>query len=209
MSWLNDFFKPRQDNFLKLLIDQANYVVEGLDALTEYVKDGNSLAADRVHRSEKDADEVRRILIDELNRTFVTPMDREDIFALSRAIDDIIDYAHTTVDEMDLLHIKTNPHLQQMVSLLRDAAEEVRMAMVQLKKHPRVAADHAKRAKALENRVESIYREGIAALFNGPAEPKDIVEMLKLRELYRHLSNAADRGDAVADIIGDVVVKMT
>jgi uncharacterized protein Yka (UPF0111/DUF47 family) len=57
--------------------------------------------------------------------------------------------------------------------------------------------------------VESVYREAIAALFQGTAEPERIVEMLKLREIYRHLSNAADRGDEAANIISDIVVKMT
>ena len=60
--------------------------------------------------------------------------------------------------------------------------------MLQLKDHPGVATDHAYRAKALENRVESVYREGIAALFEGSADPEHIVEMLKPREIYRHLS---------------------
>ncbi len=209
MSWLSDFFKPRQDNFVKLLIEQAEYAVKGLEALLEYVNNGNETSAEAVRRMEKEADEVRRILVDELNRTFVTPMDREDIFALSRAIDDILDYAYSTVDEMQVLHVTPNTYLQRMVSLLRDAANEVHLAMLRLKDHPGVATDHAQRAKALENRVESVYREAIAALFEGPAEPEHIVEMLKLREIYRHLSNAADRGDEAANIISDVVVKMT
>ena len=59
--------------------------------------------AKAVGKAEKAADEVRRVLIDELNRTFITPIDREDIYALSRAIDDVMDYAYTTVDEMDIL----------------------------------------------------------------------------------------------------------
>ncbi len=209
MSWFKDFFKPRQDNFVKLLIEQADYAVKGLDALMDYVQTGAEASAKAVRQYEKDADEVRRILVDELNRTFVTPMDREDIFALSRAIDDILDYAYSTVDEMEVLHVTTNTYLQRMVSLLRDAAGEVHLAMLRLKDHPGVATDHAQRAKALENRVESVYREAIAALFEGPAEPEHIVEMLKLREIYRHLSNAADRGDEAANIISDVVVKMT
>jgi uncharacterized protein Yka (UPF0111/DUF47 family) len=71
-----------------------------------------------------------------------------------------------------------------------------------------VANDHAQRAKALENRVEDVYREAIADLFNGPEDVEHIVQMLKLREVYRHLSNAADRGDEAANIIGDIVVKM-
>ena len=208
MSWLVDFFKPRRDNFVKLLIEQAECVVKGLEALLAYTRDGDETFAKVVCRMEKEADEVRRILIDELNRTFVTPMDREDIFALSRAIDDILDYAYSTVDEMQILHVTPNTYVQRMVSLLYDAATEVHLAMLRIKDHPSVATDHAQRAKALENRVESIYREAIAALFEGPAEPEHIVEMLKLREIYRHLSNAADRGDEAANIISDVVVKM-
>jgi hypothetical protein len=70
-----------------------------------------------------------------------------------------------------------------------------------------VANDHAVRAKALENRVENVYREAIAALFVGTKNVNDVVEMLKLREIYRHLSNAADRGDEAANVIGDIVVK--
>jgi len=208
MSWLKDFFKPRQDNFVRLLIEQADYAIKGLEALLDYVQTGNETSAKFVRQYEKDADEVRRILVDELNRTFVTPMDREDIFALSRAIDDILDYAYSTLDEMQVLHVTPNTYLVRMVSLLRDAAGEVHLAMLRLKDHPGVATDHAQRAKALENRVESVYREAIAALFEGPAEPEHIVEMLKLREIYRHLSNAADRGDEAANIISDVVVKM-
>ena len=206
---LRDFFKPRQDNFVKLLIEQSEWASRGLEALVAYMADANQASVDEVERCEKQADEVRRILVDELNKTFVTPMDREDIFALSRAIDDILDYAYSTVDEMSVLHVSPNTYLQRMVSLLRDAAEEVHLAMLRLKDHPGVATDHAQRAKALENRVESVYREAIAALFQGPAEPEHIVEMLKLREIYRHLSNAADRGDEAANIISDIVVKMT
>ncbi len=209
MSRLGDFFRRRPDNFRRLLIEQAEYAVKGFDALLAFTSGANGASADAVRQYEKEADEVRRILIDELNRTFVTPMDREDIFALSRAIDDILDYAYSTVDEMTVLHISPNAHLQEMVSLLRDGATEVHMAMLQLKDHPRVAVDHAQRAKALENRVESVYRRAIAALFDQAATPEQIVEMLKLREVYRHLSNAADRGDEAANIISDIVVKMT
>jgi len=208
MSWLADFLKPRKSNFVRLLIEQGDYAVKGLEALLSYMRNGDETFAEVVRRTEKEADEVRRILIDELNRTFVTPMDREDIFALSRAIDDILDYAYSTVDEMQILHVTANTYMERMVSLLRDAAKEVHMAMLRIQDHPGVATEHAQRAKALENRVESVYREAIAALFEGPAEPEHIIEMLKLREIYRHLSNAADRGDEAANIISDVVVKM-
>ena len=70
--------------------------------------------AQAVRNLEKEADEVRRILIDELNHTFVTPIDREDIHALSRAIDDVLDYAYSTVDEMVILEVEPNDFLQRM-----------------------------------------------------------------------------------------------
>lgn len=201
-------FKRKPDRFIELLIQQAEVTVQGMEGLVAYMQDHPDDAANQVRKTEKEADEVRRILVDELNHTFVTPLDREDIFTLSRTIDDMLDYAYSTVDEMEILHVGPNPYLQRMASLLRDAAEEIRMAMLRLKDHPNVANDHAVRAKALENRMEGVYREAIAALFQGPQDVEHIVQMLKLREIYRHLSNAADRGDEAANVISDVVVKI-
>jgi len=209
MMGLKDFLRPRQSNFFTLLLEQAQVTLRGMEALEEYMKTNDPQAARDVGKAEKEADEQRRILIDELNRTFVTPIDREDIFSLSRAIDDVLDYANTTVDEMSTFGVQPNPYLQRIVAVLREAADELFMAVKQLKARPSLASEHAARAKVLENQVESIYREAIAELFQGPKSVDDIVYMLKMRELYRHLSNAADRGDETANIIGDIVVKMT
>jgi len=209
MSWVANFFKPKQDNFMRYLTQQAVLGVEGLEGLTAYMKEPLPEHAERVNKAEKEADEVRRMLIDELNRTFVTPIDREDIFALSRAVDDIVDYAYSTVDEMTIFGVGPNAFLQRMVSVLREAADEIQLAVCVLKERPNLASQHAARAKVLENQAEAIYREAIADLFQGPKSIDDIVYMLKMREIYRHLSNAADRGDETANIIGDIIVKMT
>jgi predicted phosphate transport protein (TIGR00153 family) len=205
---LKQFFKPRQDKFVQRLIEQAEVTLHGMNVLEAYMKKRSEKHADEVRQAEKDADEVRRILIDDLNRTFVTPIDREDIFALSRAIDDVMDYAYTTVEEMEVLDVEPNDYLRRLVSLLQDAAEEIHLAMLRLKENPGVAAEHATRAKALENRVERVYREAVADLFSGPVDIHHVMEMLKLRELYRHLSNCADRGDEAANVIHDIVVKI-
>jgi uncharacterized protein len=199
--------KRKADRFIDLLIKQAEFSVEGMQMLQRYVREKDEVAAKRLTDIEKEADEVRRILIDELNRTFVTPIDREDIFALSLTIDDILDYANTTVEEMVLLKVEPNAYMARMVSLLTDAAREIHMGVTRLQDHPNVANDHAVRAKALENRMETVYREAIANLFNMPRDVDHVVDMLKLREIYRHLSNAADRGDVAANVIGDIVVK--
>jgi predicted phosphate transport protein (TIGR00153 family) len=201
------FSRKKPNRFIELLISQADYAVQGFQTLLAYVADPDEILSQKLSHLEKEADEVRRILIDELNRTFVTPLDREDIFALSLTVDDILDYAHTTVEEMNLLDIKPNPYIERMVSLMNDAAREIYMGVLRLEDHPSVSNDHAVRAKALENRVETVYREAIADLFSMPRDVDHVVEMLKLREVYRHLSNAADRGDAAANVIGDIVVK--
>ena len=201
------FSRKKPNRFLELLVKQAEFTVEGMQALLEYVKEPSEEVAQQVTQIEKEADEVRRILIDELNRTFVTPIDREDIFALSLTIDDVLDYAESTVEEMYLLDVKPNAYIERMVSLLTDAAREIYMGVIRLEDHPNVATDHSVRAKALENRMETVYREAIADLFQTPRDIEHVVEMLKLREIYRHLSNAADRGDAAANVIGDIVVK--
>ncbi|HSB90760.1 MAG TPA: DUF47 family protein [Anaerolineales bacterium] len=199
--------KAKSDRFIALLIKQAEFAVNGMQMLLQYVKQKDETSARRVTEIEKEADETRRILIDELNRTFVTPIDREDIFALSLTVDDILDYANTTVEEMVLLKVEPNSYMERMVSLLADAAREIYMGITRLQDHPNVANDHAVRAKALENRMETVYREAIADLFNMPRDVDHVVEMLKLREIYRHMSNAADRGDVAANTIGDIVVK--
>lgn len=206
---IRDLFKPREDKFMRLLVEQAAKTVEGMELLEEFMEATDREVAKRLVQVEKEADEVRRILIDELNRSFVTPIDREDIFALSLTIDDILDYGYSTVDEMVILEVESNSYLRRMVSLVREAANEIYMGVLRLQDHPNVANDHAVRAKALENRVETVYREALAALFHGPTDIDHIMEMLKLREIYRHLSNAADRGDQAANVIGDIVVKMT
>ncbi|MGD2076868.1 MAG: DUF47 family protein [Chloroflexota bacterium] len=208
MEWIRGKFSSRQDRFLELLIKQAEYAVEASEMLLKYLEKPGEKYSGRTRQIEKDADEVRRILVDELNRTFVTPMDREDIHALSRNLDDVVDYAYTTTEEMEILAIEPNEFLRRMASLLRDAAVELHLGMLRLDDHPGVANEHAQRAKALENRVERIYREAIAELFHQPEDLNDIMEILKLREVYRHLSNAADRGDEAANHISDIVVKL-
>jgi hypothetical protein len=166
-------------------------------------------AANRLIKAEKEADEARRILIAELNKTFVTPFDREDIFALSRTIDDVLDYAYSTVTEMEVLKVRPTSFMLEIASLLRDAAYELLMAVDRLELHPEVANEHAQRAKSLENRVEGVYREALADLFSGAEDIKHVMKMLKSREVYRHLSNAADRGDEAANVIADIVVKIS
>ncbi len=210
MMSLRDIFKPKPNKFILLLLEQTSLTVQGLELLSAYLQKRDSEVARKLAVTEKKADEVRRILIDELMHTFVTPFDREDIFSLSREIDDILDYADTTVDEMEMLDVTSSKYMQRMASLLYDAGLEIQLAVERLQdKHYRAANDHVSRAKALENRVENVYREALAELFNRPKDIDHVVSMLKEREIYRHLSNAADRGDMAANVVADIIMKVS
>lgn len=195
------FFK--KCDFYKMMSDQANKTQEGLEALVDFINNPTQENGQKVNKIEEEADEARRILVDDLNRTFVTPIDREDIFSLSRSVDDVIDYAKTTVEEMMVLDIKPDEYIKQMVGELCQASKDVAYAVKNIKEHPGVCIEHIIKAKKAENKIERIYRGALVDLFKS----SDVVKILKTREVYRHLSNAADRVVSAADIISDILVK--
>lgn len=200
-------FKRRKSIFLKLLIDQAERTMEGVEYLKDYMESEDRSTAKDIDNKEKEGDEVRRILIDEINRNFSTPFDREDIFSLSRAIDDILDYANTAVDEMSILNIRSNPHLIKMSDILSRSARNLYQAVKMLSSYPNVSTNHVIKVKEFENRLEKVYRTALSELFSTPKDLKGIIDILKTRELYRHISNAGDKCDEAANIIGDILVK--
>jgi len=202
-------FKKRRNVFITRIHEQASLTLQGMEILSAYLAAPDQSLADQLTSKEKEADEARRILIDELNHTFITPFDREDIFALSRAIDDILDYAYTTMSEIVIFKIKPTDYMAQISILLREVTFEILKAVECLQDHPGVALEHAQRAKKIENRVEYLYREALADMFKEVDDIKSVVKVMKLREVYRHLSNAADRGDEAANVLADIVVKTT
>ena len=207
---IRNIFSRKPEKILQLLLNQSSLTMKGLDWLKTYMGKHGTTVALEISNVEREADEVRRILIEELMRTSITPFDREDIFSLSREIDDVIDYANTTVDEMEILGVSPTPFMARMASLLYDASVEINFAILRLQdRHLSVASNHCQRAKTLENSVEALYREAIAALFQEPKSMKQVVNILKVREIYRHLSNAADREDMAANVISNIIMKMS
>jgi len=187
-----------------MLTRQTGKTLEGITALKEFMKELNPSNSGRVKETETKADELRLSLINELNAFFVTPLDREDIFALSRAVDDIIDYAQTTVEEMLIYEVKPTPDIQRMVDALLEATKNINLAIQNLKKGPQVVLQYVIKAKKEENHIEHLYHAALVNLF----KDKDTIYILKMRELYRHLSNSADRCDEAANIISDIVIKI-
>jgi predicted phosphate transport protein (TIGR00153 family) len=201
------YFQRRPDQFIDRLKEQIVLGIEATEALQDYMGKPNKKNAQRVRQLEREADEVRRILIDELNRTFVTPIDREDIYALSRALDDILDDTWFTINEMDILEVEPTDYLQEMAAELRQGAEEIKLAIERLEQHPGVASTHAIRARGVKGDLETLYAKGLAELFRKPKDLENVINMLKLREIYRHLFHAGGRIGDAADTIDDIVVK--
>jgi len=198
------FFRKKPD-FYTLLSAQAEKTEEGLYALVNYMKDPEFVNAQKVLRLEEEADDIRAQLATELDESLVTPIDREDINALSRSVDDIVDYAKTTVEEMMAFQILPNDHTLRMAEGLASAASAITEAIRALRSDLKKARERVIFAKKRENLLEHLYREALVDLFKGD----NVVTMLKLREIYRHLSNSADRCDEAANVLSGVIVKST
>jgi uncharacterized protein Yka (UPF0111/DUF47 family) len=199
------FRRKQKTDFYELLEQHAMKVFEAYRTLVNYLDKNDTADPERIFFLEREADDIRRVLIDRLNRTLITPFDREDIFALSRAIDDIIDAAKSTIEELRLFKIQASEELLLKAKILQEGTLEIYDALKNLRKHPNVAMEHAKRAKATENQMNILYLESLAQLFDNEKNTPSF--MLKMRELYRHLKRSANRCDEAANIISDIIVK--
>jgi predicted phosphate transport protein (TIGR00153 family) len=198
--------KSNDRRFVALLSQQAELTVRALLVLERLGPEvsGNAELVDQLKEIEREGDAARRILIDELLHTYATPFDREDLFGLSRAIDDILDAANETAVELAIYQIGPPAGLIEMAKVLTEGARHISAAVGELLDHPGVAAEHAVRAKRSENRIDGLYHQAVGQLFDSHAEMNQI---LKSREIYRHLKNSADRIDRAADEISVIVIK--
>lgn len=190
-------------DFFRLLQEQTEYILQSVDALASYVKTLRPEFAQQVEALEKQADEKRAELIRGLNQTFITPFDREDIFMLSKYLDDILDYYKTTVQEMEIYRIESASELEAFLDILQTASRDIDRAVRLMDSDPSESVRYAVKAKKCENKVESLYRHSVAALL----ESDDIKYIIKMRELYRHLSNCADRIDQAGDAVCHILMK--
>ncbi len=204
--WLADLFLPsREDRFSSLLVKHAGILAEAAEQLCMYMVSPGAELSEGIDHLEKQADELLVQLTKELRGTFVTPIDRQDIYGLAETIDDMIDYLNNAAREIELFAVSPTTHMQAMTRELADAASDIAAAVKTLRTHPEEAWRKALQACAAENAVEKRYRAALAELFC----QDDIHDIFKLREIYRHLSNSADRADAVGRLICRIVVKST
>ena len=198
-------FKRKESlNFYGLLIQQAQVIRDAVEALCVFCETPTQENGDFVKVKEKEADTVRRELVDDINRTFITPIDRDDLYRLSSSIDDLADYAWTTVKEIRIYDIQPDAHLLEMARTLLKMADGLLVCVQNLEKNHAVVSTEATKVKKLENTLNVQFHKSIAELF----EADDIKKILKYREIYSHMNHAADKGEFSADILLDIVVKL-
>lgn len=209
-------FPPTVD-FGALLGDQAQMAVDALAALADFARTGDPGAVERVSAIEKHGDRLRERNLDELNRSFTTVFDRALTSIAIRRIDDVANYAKTAVREMGILAMDPDPVVLSMAETLSEGALELRAAIAELAVggDPNVVATHATAVHKAERQVEKIYRAAFADLFRAEAAERwrsedgaieGLLDALRRREVYRHLSNAADRLDDAGRIVTDIAV---
>ena len=201
------YFTSTPNRFITHLLEQAFIVCIGTQVLSNYMQEPNRKNQMHLHHLELKADEARHRLVDELNRSFVTPIDREDLFALSRAIDDVIDFAHSTIYEMNVLNIAPNDHLRTMAGILYQGAIEIHEAINHLGDEPNRATANTLQVRALATQMEALYAEALSTLFENSDSLDEIVNIMKLMEMYRHMFRAVRSVKQAGDIIGDILIK--
>ena len=207
MDWSGGSLKET-NRFISMLIGQAAKTVEGVLYLESSIERIDARSIESLHALAEDASELRRVLIDELHKTFVTPLDREDIFNLSHCYEDMVTYALTTMEEMSILKVDADAYIRRMIALVREEAQELQLAILRLAKNARVAGDHAHEVHRKEREVERVYRGAIKDLFASAVVPERLPAVFYRREVYRHISNMSDRADSAANVLGMVVMKL-
>lgn len=201
---LYDRVFPRMPDFFTLLSEQCLQVAHTTGLLVEFMETAAPEIGQQIRQDEHEADRIKVRNLHTLNEAFSTPMDREDIYRAIVDLDDVVNYCKTTVSEMDVLGVPPDKHSLEMAMHLKMGMDALVIGYGKLGRLPYSAAEDADTARKAERKVEKAYRRALADLFQG----EDYINMFKRREIYRHLSNAADRMANCANTLHDIVVKI-
>jgi uncharacterized protein len=199
-------FRPADTTFYDLFAEAARHLVGGAALLAEMLGEGNDREgiAQRMRDAEHAADETTHHIMRRVNSTFVTPFDREDIYALASALDDIMDFMEEAVDLTLLYEVVTLPsELANQVEVIQRCAELTAEAMPRLRSMQGLE-EYWIEINRLENLGDKSYRRILAKLFSGKYEA---LEVLKLKDVVDSLEAAIDAFEKVAHIVEQLVVK--
>ncbi|MEW6604538.1 MAG: DUF47 family protein [Thermoproteota archaeon] len=191
----------------KLELQSAN-LLKGTSALVELISNFDNIneRKSKIKDFEHEGDRITHDLYMLLDKTFVTPLDREDISKLTGAVDEILDYTDGTADRFVLFKIKEpTSYMLELAKLLLSASQEIHLLMGRLRgfKNAGDLIEHCRNISKYEHEGDTIYRTAIAELF----ETNNPVEIIKLKEIYETLEGALDRCADVADVFEDIALK--
>ncbi len=214
---------PRMPDFYGLMNDQCDHLVVAMEEFVDYMRTGKKKTGRNVANNlEKEGDELKRRNLEILNKAFATPMDREEIYRAIEGIDHVLNYAKTTVREMEAFGVKPDEYTLEMAIHLKAGSEALQAGFRKIGTAPTQAEADAQAARKAERQVEKCYRRALAELFAAEtchaqlrekgSTPSDalrcMTEIMKRREVYRHMSNGADRMAHAGQTLHDIVVKI-
>ena len=202
-------FMPRETNFFDFFEQHAATTVRGCRELLDLTTVGDDFEARarRIKEIEHEADSITHTCVEALHKTFITPIDRDQIHMLISRMDDIMDYIETVSDQCVLYNVAhmTEP-AKQLAQVLLASMEHIEGAVKGLRdmKHANTISERCIEVNRLENQGDSILRQAVAGLFD---KEKDPVAIIKWKEIYENLEIATDRCEDVANIIEGIVLE--
>jgi predicted phosphate transport protein (TIGR00153 family) len=203
---LSQVFAPRDREFFDLFEEAGGNILRCAGLLEEMLRDypeRNELARE-ILICEQEGDRITHDIIQRLNQTFVTPIDREDIYALSSALDDIVDYTEEVADYLGLYKIEAPmQQAQALAEVLHAASRQISEALPRLRGFKDLS-HYTVEVNRLENDGDRIVREAIASLFDNGIDPMVVI---RWKDIFERLENAIDATEHVANIIEGIVIK--
>lgn len=207
------WFLPREDHFYDFLERQASAAHEGAKELSKFVKNGTSAveARDAVQKIEHAGDGIVREMEEALAKTFVTPIDREDLQKLSSELDTVLDLTNGAIRACVLLGVeKPTEPMAKLVEIIVRCTEKIDAVMPNLRKHQyAVILEAARELRKIEKEADVVYREAVSVLFRADATNpgSDARVLIREKTVLEDLENAIDQCDAIADTLTHLSVK--
>ncbi len=198
---------PKEDEYFSLFIKMSEQI-EAAAKLLRQMLNADKSDYEKFTKSIKDVehacDQITHSVTTKLNKSFITPFDREDIYTLAVALDDVCDYIDAGARAIVMYDFnEINDHVKELARVIEELGSEV-TAAVKLLNNPKYINHHFVEVHRLENEADEIYFKAVEQLFKNGSDP---MEVIKLKELYEILENATDRCESVANIIESIVLK--
>lgn len=204
-------FKPQDDRFYAYFEEATAAICEAAQILNGYFADrGDPMAnLERISKVEHRGDQILLEVMEQINQSFVTPFDREDILALSQSLNQVLDHIQGTMEKMVIYKCDQpkEKYIPGLAHVLQQAAAEIQKAVLSLRdvkgNHDSIISS-SDTIRGFEHEGDNLYRSGIARLFE---QTDDAVYMIKWKEIYEHLETTLDNCEEVGNILKGIAVK--